>query len=70
MTTAIRGKTYYRTSEAARMAHVSRSTLIRWIEDGTIEDAMRRDRRGWRLFTEADIKALKREAEKMKRRYT
>lgn len=62
----IRGETYYKTSEAARLAGISRSTLLRWLDDGTINGASHRDRRGWRLFTEADIKRLKDEANKIK----
>lgn len=60
------GQTYYRTSEAARLAGISRSTLIRWLEAGIIDSIQRRDRRGWRLFADADIKKLEEEATKMK----
>ena len=62
----IKGQNYYRTSEAAQLAGISRSTLLRWLDDGIIKDESRRDRRGWRLFTEADIKKLEEEAGKMK----
>ena len=58
----IRGKTYYRTSEAARMAGISRSTLLRWEDGGLLKTEPHRDRRGWRLFTRADIAQLRREA--------
>jgi len=34
MPITVSGKTYYKTSEAARLAGISRSTLIRWIESG------------------------------------
>jgi excisionase family DNA binding protein len=60
------GKTYYRTSEAARLAGISRSTLLRWFDDGIIKNQSLRDRRGWRLFTEAEIKKVEEEANKMK----
>lgn len=62
----INGRTYYRTTEAAKVAAISRSTLLRWLDDGTIKDAPRRDRRGWRLFTEADIKRIREEANNVK----
>ena len=53
---------FYQTSEAAEIAGVSRSTLLRWIKGGVLEDASHRDRRGWRLFTEDDINRIKVEA--------
>jgi DNA-binding transcriptional MerR regulator len=66
MPIAIDGKNYYRTSEAARMAGISRSTLLRWIEGGIVKDESRRDRRGWRVFTRADVVKLKQEACRLK----
>ena len=62
----IRGETFYRTSEAAQLAGISRSTLLRWLDDGVIKDTSLRDRRGWRLFGEADVKKLGDEAAKTK----
>ncbi|MFO7996610.1 MAG: helix-turn-helix domain-containing protein [Dehalococcoidia bacterium] len=62
----ISGENYYRTSEAAQLAGISRSTLLRWIDQGIIRDESRRDRRGWRLFTEADIKQIENEANHVK----
>ena len=53
------GETYYRTSEACRMAGISRSTLLRWVNDGIVSDALYRDRRGWRLFSTYEILELK-----------
>jgi excisionase family DNA binding protein len=66
MPTMIRRETYYRTSEAAQLAGVSRSTLLRWLDSGIIKDASCRDRRGWRLFTEADIKRIEEEASRVR----
>ena len=62
----ISGKNYYRTSEAAQLAGISRSTLLRWIGQGIFSDEPRRDRRGWRLFTEADIERIENEANHFK----
>lgn len=58
MSVTIRGQTYCRTTEVCRMIGISRSTLVRWLEKGVLEDASYRDVRGWRLFTEADIKRI------------
>jgi excisionase family DNA binding protein len=65
MPVAISGETYYRTQEACRMIGVSRSTLLRWIRDGVLRDVSHRDRRGWRLFSEGDINAIKAEASRL-----
>jgi len=70
MATRINGQTYYRTSEACRMASVSRATLFRWLKAGIIEDVVRRDRKGWRLFTLDDINRIKSEATRVSPRET
>ena len=64
MTTMINGQTYYRTSEACQRAGISKATLFRWFKAGVLEDVMRRDRKGWRLFTQDDINRIKSEATK------
>jgi excisionase family DNA binding protein len=61
----IKGRTYYRTRDVCEVVGVSRSTLLRWISGGLIRDTATRDRRGWRLFTEADIKRIEDEAHKV-----
>jgi len=48
------------------MVGISRSTLLRWLSSGTVKDVRHRDRRGWRVFTEADIKRIEDEANKIK----
>jgi len=58
----IHGKTYYRTGETAQLAGISRSTLLRWLDSGIIKDTPRRDRRGWRLFSEDELETLKAES--------
>jgi predicted site-specific integrase-resolvase len=58
------GKTYYQTSEAARMAGISRSTLLRWLDQGIINESNLRDRRGWRIFAQEEIKTIIEEAQK------
>ena len=61
----INGITYYKTNEACKMAGISRATFFRWVKEGAIEDVSRKDRRGWRLFTEEEIEKLKEEANKV-----
>ena len=53
----IRGQTYYRTAEICDEVGISRATLYRWLRTGLLENSYR-DRRGWRLFTEADLNRL------------
>jgi len=65
MPIVIKDQTYYRTKDVCQMVGVSRSTLLRWISSGLIKDASLRDRLGWRLFTEADIKRIEDEAYKV-----
>jgi hypothetical protein len=50
MSIVIDGKRYYKTSEACKLAGVSRATLFRWLKNRTFEDVPNKDRRGWRLF--------------------
>ncbi len=65
MPVAVNGQTYYRTAEACQMAGTSRNTLFRWIREGFFADVGLRDRKGWRLFTEGDIRRLKEEVNKI-----
>jgi predicted site-specific integrase-resolvase len=51
--------TYYSTSEACKIAGTYRATFLRWVREGKVEDVAKRDRNGWRLFSEADIKRLR-----------
>ena len=64
----IDGKTYYLTTEAYRMAGISRGTLFLWLRKGIIDDVELRDRNGWKLFSEEEIKKLKAEANKTSKR--
>ena len=65
MPITIDGETYYRTGDVSRMVGISRLTLLRWLSSGIIQGVVRRDRRGWRLFTEADISRIRDEANKI-----
>ncbi|MGD1118813.1 MAG: MerR family transcriptional regulator [Dehalococcoidales bacterium] len=65
MPTEIDNCIYYRTSEVCRETGISRATLFRWISLGILPRLMR-DRRGWRLFTEADLNTIKAEVRQIK----
>lgn len=60
MPVIVKDDTYYRTSEVCAIVGVSRSTLLRWLRDGILRDVPR-DRRGWRLFAQADVASLEAE---------
>ena len=60
----INGNTYYTTLETCRRSGISRATLSRWLKQGMLRE-LRKDRRGWRLFTEADLQKLKAETGKI-----
>lgn len=56
---------YYRTKEACLKAGISKATFHRWIKQGVIKDNFTKDRRGWRLFSEADVENIRVEASKL-----
>jgi len=57
------GVTYYRTTETAHSVGISRSTLLRWLSQQRIELPVRRDRNGWRVFTDEDVEIIREAAE-------
>jgi len=59
MPVAINGQTYYRTTEVCRIVGISRNTLFRWLKEGSATEVEHRDYRGWRLFTQAQVDAMK-----------
>ena len=65
MPIAVNGQTYYRTAEVCRMVGISKSTLFRSLRQGVFSEAARRDRRGWRLFTEEEIDRLNTEVNRV-----
>lgn len=50
---------YYRTKEAAKKLGISKQTLLRWFSEGKVNDVNKRDRNGWRLFSDQDISRIK-----------
>lgn len=65
MPLVMNSRTYYRTAEVCRRVGISRNTLFRWLKQGLLGECERRDRRGWRLFTEGEIDLLKGEASRI-----
>jgi len=59
MPVTVNGKTYYRTTEVCRMVAISRNTLFRWLKQGILNWHEYRDWRGWRLFTQDQLDAMK-----------
>lgn len=58
MPVTVGGQTYYRTNEVCQKVGLGRSTLLRWFRIGVIKNRVKRDRRGWRLFSAADVKVI------------
>ena len=56
----IDGQLFYGTTETCEKVGISRATLYRWLQRGLI-NRLRKDRRGWRLFTEDDLHMIKAE---------
>jgi len=69
MPVTISEQTYYRTAEVCLMVGIGKSTLFRWIKEGIMADAERRDRRGWRLFTEDEVNRVKTEVNGIRRNH-
>jgi hypothetical protein len=55
----IDGQTFYNTLEACRLAGANRDTFLRWVRQKKFTDVEHRDRNGWRLFIDDDIRRLK-----------
>jgi len=70
MSVTIKGITYYRTTEVCRLVGIGRSTLLRWLRDDIINSPPCRDRRGWRLFSEDDMKIIENEVNHIKQPVT
>jgi predicted site-specific integrase-resolvase len=59
MPVTINNQTYYRTAEVCRMVGISRNTLFRWLKEGSVTVVEHRDFRGWRLFTQVQVDAMR-----------
>ncbi len=56
----IDGQHFYSTTETCQKMGISRATLYRWLRKGLISK-QRKDRRGWRLFTDEDLQKIQAE---------
>ncbi len=65
MPVRINGRIYYRTAEVCQIVGIGKSTLFRWIRQNVVPDAAYRDRKGWRLFGEDELRSLKAETNKI-----
>jgi DNA-binding transcriptional MerR regulator len=65
MPVVFKKKKYYRTSEVCKIVGISRTTLWRWMNAGILEDTAKKDRRGWRIYSSADIKIIEDEAQRV-----
>ena len=59
MTGLKEGKSEYLAQEAAQAIGVSKATLLRWIKEARVKDSAIRNRNGWRLFTRAEVEAIR-----------
>jgi transposase-like protein len=69
MPVKINGQIYYRTAEVCQMVGIGKSTLFRWIRQNIVKDAEYRDRKGWRLFAEGELRSLEAETKKIQRNH-
>jgi predicted site-specific integrase-resolvase len=65
MPVTLSGQKYYRTAEVCGIVGISRTTLFRWLTEGTFSEPEYRDRRGWRLFTEEEVNKMETEANRI-----
>ncbi len=64
----LEGRTYYWTAEACQLAGTSKNTFFRWLREGRLLDTELRDRRGWRIFNEDELQALKSEVNRIQKK--
>ncbi|MFC1927848.1 MerR family transcriptional regulator [Chloroflexota bacterium] len=58
------GKRYWSAAEVCQEIAISRPTLYRWLKRGILTK-LHRDRKGWRMFTEEDVRIIRLEANKV-----
>lgn len=69
MAVEINGQIYYRTAEVCQIVGIGKSTLFRWIRQNIVEEAEYRDRKGWRLFSEDELRSITAETGRIQRNH-
>jgi predicted site-specific integrase-resolvase len=69
MPVKINGQIYYRTAEVCQIVGIGKSTLFRWIRQNIVQDAEYRDRKGWRLFAEDELRSLEAETKRIQKNH-
>lgn len=69
MSVQINGRVYYRTAEVCQMVGIGKSTLFRWMRQNIIKEAEYRDRKGWRLFTDDELRTITAETGRIQRNH-
>ena len=52
------GQLFYSTGETAIAVGISKATLLRWLRTGDVREP-KRDRRGWRIFSEIEVEEIR-----------
>lgn len=69
MSVQINGRVYYRTAEVCQLVGIGKSTLFRWMRQSIVKEAEYRDRKGWRLFTEDELRSITAETGRIQRNH-
>ncbi len=69
MAVEINGQIYYRTAEFCQIVGIGKSTLFRWIRQNIVKEAEYRDRKGWRLFSEDELRSITAETGRIQRNH-
>jgi predicted site-specific integrase-resolvase len=69
MPVLLNGQKYYRTAEVCRIVGISRNTLFRWVKEKRVITVEYRDYRGWRLFTQTQVNAMKQKTGEVRKLY-
>lgn len=69
MAVEINGQIYYRTAEVCQIVGIGKSTLFRWIRQNIVKEAEYRDRKGWRLFSEDELRSITAETGRIQRNH-